>query len=91
MNTALLQLRIDSDLKTDLRKVAEYKGIPITALVKMFLKEILRREKRRMLTENGLTEDQELEILRREKEADAGINVAGPFNSTEEMIADLNK
>ena len=69
MNTNLLQVKIDDLLKGDLQEIAEHKGIPISSLVKMLLKEMVRKEKKFMFTENGLTQDQELEILAREAES----------------------
>ena len=69
MNSALLQLKIDPTLKAALEEIADYKGIPVSAWLKMVLKEMVRNEKRHIFTENGLTDDQELEVLQREKEA----------------------
>lgn len=69
MNSALLQLKIDPALKDDLETLADYKGISLSALAKMILKEMVRQEKKQLLTENGLTLDQELVILQREQEA----------------------
>lgn len=91
MNTALLQLKVDPALKSDLQEVAEYKGIPVSALAKMLLKEMLRREKRQILTENGMTEERELEILRREQEALKGKNIIGPFKNAKEAVRYLRK
>lgn len=65
----LLQVKIDSVLLQDLKHIAGYKGITVASFVKLHLKEISRAEKKRLFTENGLTEDQELEVLQREKEA----------------------
>ena len=69
MNSALLQVKVDPALKEDLEGIAEYKGIPVSSLLKMILKEMVRKEKSHILTENGLTADQEIEILEREKES----------------------
>lgn len=68
MAAQLLQFKVDSELKAELQSVAEYKGIPVTSLVKMFLKDALRHEKRQLLSENGLTFDEELTVLQREAE-----------------------
>lgn len=69
MAPKLLQVKIQPSLKQDIEEVAEYRGISVTAFVKMTLQETVRKEKKIIFTENGLTEDQELEILRREREA----------------------
>lgn len=68
MSAKLLQVKIDPALKQDLDDVAGYKGIPVTSFIKLTLTEVVRKEKKEMLTANGLTEAEELEILRREKE-----------------------
>ncbi|CAK0741708.1 hypothetical protein WCLP8_1260004 [uncultured Gammaproteobacteria bacterium] len=43
-----------------------------------------------VLTENGLTPQEETEILEAGEEARHGLNTHGPFTSAEEMIADLH-
>lgn len=90
MNSILLQLKIDPELKKVLKMIADYKGISVSSLAKMFLTEHSRQERLKMLTENGMTIEQEMEILRREEEAEKGINVVGPFSTAEEMIKSLN-
>lgn len=65
----LLQVKVDPALKADLEEVASYKGIPVTSFIKLTLTAVVRKEKKEMFTANGLTEAEELEILRREKEA----------------------
>jgi len=67
-STQLLQVKIDPILKQDLDDIAEYKGIPVTSLVKLVLKETVREAKKQIYTQNGLTVDQELEILQRDEE-----------------------
>lgn len=69
MSSKLLQVKVDPALKQDLDDVAHYKGIPVTSFIKLTLTEVVRKEKKEMLTTNGLTEAEELEILRREKES----------------------
>lgn len=69
MDSKLLQVKVDPALKQDLDDVAHYKGIPVTSFIKLTLTEVVRKEKKEMLTTNGLTEAEELEILRREKES----------------------
>lgn len=69
MNSKLLQVKVDTTLKQDLDDVAHYKGIPVTSFIKLTLTEVVRKEKKEMLTANGLTEAEELEILRRDKES----------------------
>ncbi len=42
-------------------------------------------------TENGLTAEEEQEILQSAEEAERGVNVSGPFTSVDEMIKELKK
>lgn len=69
MAPQLLQVKVDPHLKSDLEEIATYKGISMTSFIKLTLTEVARKEKKAMFTGNGLTEAEELEILRREKEA----------------------
>lgn len=69
MSSHLLQLKVDPSLKKDLSDIAEYKGIPVTSYIKLTLTAVVRKEKKEMFTSNGLTEAEELEILKREKQA----------------------
>lgn len=87
----LLQCKVPVDLKMDLDFIADYKGIPVTALIKWDLKELVRREKLRIFTEDGLTFDQELEVLRREKEAMKEYNEGKlAAKSGKEILKELN-
>lgn len=69
MASQLIQIKVQPALKKDLQQIATYKGIPVTSFIKLTLTEVARKEKKRMYTVNGLTEEEEREILRREKEA----------------------
>lgn len=69
ISSQLLQLKVSPTLKKDLSEIAEYKGIPVTSYIKLTLTEVVRKEKKAMFTANGLTEAEEFEILKREKEA----------------------
>lgn len=66
--TALLQLKLEPDLKQLLAELARYEGLSMTALAKSTLKHVLRQKKAKIYTENGLLPKEELEILKRENE-----------------------
>ena len=66
--------------------IADYKGISVGSLAKMFLKETARQEQLKMLTENGMTVEEEMEILRISKEAEQGINVSPAFDNAKDAI-----
>lgn len=64
----LLQVKVDSWLKDDLELLANYKGISISSFVKLTLTEGVRNGKRKLITENGLTVAEEMELLKMAKE-----------------------
>ncbi len=68
MPSQLIQIKVNPSLKKDLSDIAEYRGIPVTSYIKLTLTAVVRKEKKEMFTANGLTEGEEFEILRREKE-----------------------
>ncbi len=92
MASQLLQLKVDPAFKADLQALAEYKGLTLSAYIKMLLTELLRREKKAIYTENGLTEEEERELLRREKEAlkDWKKGKGKVFSSAASVIRALN-
>lgn len=91
MLSKLMQLKIDPTLKDDLDFIAEYKGIPVSALIKLTLKEAARKAKMEIYTANGLTRDQELEVLARDQEATQDYQ-SGKLQakSAEDIIKELN-
>lgn len=90
MAPQLIQIKVNPNLKKDLKLIADYKGIPVTSLVKLTLTEAARKEKKKIYTVNGLTEEEEREILKREKEAIAAYK-KGKLKpmSAEELIREL--
>lgn len=69
--TALVQIKIQPELKTILSKIADFKGLSLSSFVKMNLTQIAREQAKTIVTENGLTPEEELEILKRAKEGEA--------------------
>ncbi|MBI5413704.1 hypothetical protein HZA42_05145 [Candidatus Peregrinibacteria bacterium] len=86
MPSQLLQLKVDPALKKDLSEIADYKGIPVTSYIKLTLTAVVRKEKKEMFTANGLTEAEELEVLRREKEVLAEAKKCKPKGKTGPQI-----
>ena len=90
--TKLLQVKLDPALKSDLEEVSRYKGIPVTSFVKLTLTAATRREKKQMYTENGLTGEEESEILRRGQEMERSYQKGNVRTlSGEELIRELNE
>lgn len=93
-----IQVRIDDQDKKAVEKILKMIGIDLPTAIRAFLKRVNQVKgipfpliAKPMLDENGLTEEEVDSILKAEKEAEAGINVSGPFSSMDEMIAHLNK
>jgi addiction module RelB/DinJ family antitoxin len=74
---ATIQLRIDNATKKSAKSILDKLGIDMTAAIKIYLKQIVINKgiPFQLLTENGLTIQQEDQILKAEKEAEKGINL----------------
>ena len=80
-----IHVRIDADKKKAAKKVLDKIGLDMSSAVKLYINQIVITQgiPFRLLTENGLTVQQEQEILKAEEEAEEGINVVGPFEGEE--------
>lgn len=80
-----IQIRIDEKTKRDAKKVLDTIGMDMSSAVKVYLKQIVITQgiPFQLLTENGLTVEQEQEILKASEEAKKGINVSGPLKGKE--------
>jgi DNA-damage-inducible protein J len=87
-----IQVRVDEKTKKQAKKVLENIGMDISSAVKVYLKQIVITQgiPFQLLTENGLTVQQEQEILKASDEAKRGVNVSGPFDNAEDLIKELN-
>jgi len=87
-----IQIRIDEKTKTAAKKILETLGLDISGAIKMYLKQIILRKGLpfKVLTENGMTPEQEAEILQIEKDMRSGKDCIGPFEG-EELIKYLKK
>lgn len=87
-----IQIRIDEKTKTAAKKILETLGLDISGAIKMYLKQIILRKGLpfKVLTENGMTPEEEDEILRISKEMDEGKNCVGPIEA-EEFIEHMKK
>ena len=68
-------------------------GLDMSTAIKAYLKQISahKRIPFPLITANGLTPKEEKQIARSAKEAKQGRNVSRTYNSTDEMLNDLNK
>jgi len=88
-----LQVRIDENTKKSAKKVLDKIGMDMSSAVKVYFKQIIINQGLpfQLLTENGLTVQQEKEILKASNEAKKGINVSGPFSTAKDLIDELNR
>ena len=88
-----IQIRIDEKTKKQTQKILKQIGLDMTTAIKLYFKQIAINKgiPFRIITENGMTLEQELEILKASEEAKKGVNVSGPFDSAEDLIKELNK
>jgi DNA-damage-inducible protein J len=84
-----LQIRIDEKIKRNAKKVFDKIGLDMSSAIKVYLHQVVITQciPFTLLTENGLTLQQEREILNASEEAKLGINVDGPFETKEEIKA----
>lgn len=79
---ATIQLRIDNATKKSAKNILDKLGIDMTSAIKIYLKQIVINKgiPFQLLTENGLTIQQENEILKASEEAEQGINITDSIN-----------
>jgi DNA-damage-inducible protein J len=82
---ATIQLRIDNATKKSAKNILDKLGIDMTSAIKIYLKQIVINEgiPFKLLTENGLTIQQENEILKASEEAEKGIGVTKAMDADE--------
>ena len=81
----LALLRVDEKTKQSAKKVFESLGLDMSSAVKLYLHQVIINKgiPFPLLTENGLTPQQEDEILKAEEEARRGVNVTKAMNPDE--------
>lgn len=80
-----IQVRIDPKIKKEANKILNKVGLDMSSAIKVYLSQIVISQgiPFPVLTENGLTIQQERAILKASEEAKRGINVSGPFEGEE--------
>lgn len=77
-----IQIRIDDKTKKSAQKVLDELGLDMSSAVKVYFKQIIVENgiPFRLVTENGLTPQEEKAILKASKEAKQGKNVTKAMN-----------
>ena len=85
MMMTTIQIRIDDETKTSVKRILDELGLDMSTAIKMYLKQIVLNEglPLNFITENGMTLRQESELLKAAEEAEMGINVSEPMTAEE--------
>ncbi len=80
-----IQIRIDEATKKSAKKVLASLGLDMSSAIKVYLKQIVIHEgiPFKLVTENGITPEEEKAILKASKEATAGKNVTKSMKAKE--------
>jgi len=85
MNTTVINIKTDKNLKKDAQKLAKNFGLPLSAIVNTYLREFVR-EKRIVFSEPPMPNAKTRKILDQAiSDIKAGKNLVGPFESAKEM------
>lgn len=86
MNT--LQIRIDEKTKIKAQKILQKMGLDMSTAVKLYFHQIIERKEMpfRIITENGLTLQEEKKILKASEEARKGKNITKSMNIDEAIV-----
>jgi DNA-damage-inducible protein J len=89
---SFIQIRIDEDTKKAAQNILNNLGLDLTSAIKIYLKQIVITKGIPLssITENGLTKEQEAQIIQASHESKQNLNTTKPLN-TEEAIKYLQK
>jgi addiction module RelB/DinJ family antitoxin len=90
MKTAILNVKVDEQVKKQAQAVASSFGIPLSTLVNAYLMELAETGQIHFSAVEVMTPQMEKVIGRADKEIEAGDTV-GPFDTTKEAINYLKK
>lgn len=82
-----VQIRIDEKTKKSAKKVLDEVGLDMSSAIKLYFNQITIRQgiPFQILTENGLTLDQEKQIQKASIESKRGVNVTKSMNAKEAL------
>lgn len=80
-----IQVRIDEETKRNAKMVLDDLGLDLSSAVKVYLKHIVITQQIpfKIITENGMTLEQEAAVLKASEEAKKGVNVTKPMKASE--------
>lgn len=82
-----IQIRIDEKTKKEAQSVLENIGLDLSSAIKIYLKQIIlfKAIPLKLVSKNGLTIEQEKEILKASREAKAGKNITKAMKAREAL------
>ncbi|MBP6881361.1 MAG: type II toxin-antitoxin system RelB/DinJ family antitoxin [Candidatus Pacebacteria bacterium] len=89
MNT-VISVKVDKEIKKQAQEIAKSVGIPLSTLINAYLRQLVVTRKVELYAPEQMTPEMEKLIARAEKEIAAG-EISGPFKTSEEFVASLNK
>lgn len=83
-----VQARIDAKVKKDTKRILDKLGLDFSSAINLYFRQITQKKgiPFRVLTENGFTEEQEMEMLREVEDIRTGKKQALTFDSVEDMM-----
>ena len=90
MSQIPITVKIDTDLKQAIQKLAKSLGLSVSAIVENKLREVVR-ERRVVFEEELVPNEKTVKLLKAvEKDIKAGRNLSGPFKTYSELESHLN-
>jgi DNA-damage-inducible protein J len=82
-----IHIRVDDSTKKSAKKIFKKMGLDMSTAIKLYLHQVVLTKgiPFRLVTENGLTVEEEQEILKASEDAKNDINSDGPFSTAEEV------
>ena len=82
-----IQIRIDTETKKSSQKVLDQLGLDLSGAIKLYLRQVITQKgiPFPLLTENGMTVEEEQEILDASEEAKRGIGITKGMNVKEAL------
>ena len=83
-----IQIRVDEKTKKDAQDILEELGLDLSSAIKIYLKQIIlfKGIPLKLITKNGLSVEQEKEIIKAANETKKGKNITKAMNSKEALI-----
>ena len=86
MTAVTTSIKIDPEIKAESQALFERLGLSFSTAINLFLRQAIREQAIPFRVGEPTYNEETLRVIR---EARAGINLRGPYDSVEELVADL--